>query len=66
MELSAYDKDIFHIPKEVRYKMTEQQKQHWVDTTTTTVYKCIAEQQQKMSHGQQDIRKFLTPQQVKQ
>ena len=64
-ELSAYDKDIFHIPKEERYNMTEHQKQHWIETTTITVYKCIAEQQKKMANGQQDIRKFFPTQQIK-
>ena len=59
-ELNAHDRDIFHVPKEQRLKMTERQKKHWIDTTTTTVYKCIEEHQQKMKQGQQDIRKYFT------
>ena len=64
-EMSAQDQDIFHIPKEQRYKMSEHQKQKWIDTTTTTVYKCIEEHQQKMAQGQQDIRKYFNTQKDK-
>jgi len=58
-EVSPTDRDIFNIPQEERYKLPEIQKKMWIEETRHTIQLSIAEQQEKMSTGQTDIRQFL-------
>ena len=58
-ELSHFDKALFQQPIENEYKLTNKQKQEWIDQTTQTVYKCIEEHQKNMKQGQSDIRKYF-------
>ena len=59
-ELSHYDKNIFQQPIEEKYRLTNKQKIEWIDQTTQTVYKCIADHHKNMTHGQRDIRQYFT------
>ena len=58
-DLSHYDRNIFQQPIEEKYCLTTKQKTEWIEQTTQTVYKCIAEHHQKMTQGQTDIRNFF-------
>ena len=58
-ELSHFDKALFQQPIENEYKLTNKQKQEWIEQTTQTVYKCIEEHQKNMKQGQSDIRKYF-------
>ena len=58
-DLSHYDRNIFQQPIEEKYRLTNKQKTEWIEQTTQTVYKCIAEHHQNMTQGQTDIRKYF-------
>ena len=48
------------MPIEERQKMPDKLKQIWVEETTKTVQKSMAEHIEKMSKGQTDICQFYT------
>ena len=58
-ELPLRDRAIFETPIEERMEMTDKLKTTWIAETTATVQVSIAEQKQKMSTGQTDIRQFF-------
>jgi len=58
-EINVHDRDIFTIPIEERYKMTDRQKEKWIENTEQTVYQCIEEHRTKMQTGQHNIRKYF-------
>ena len=51
-DLTKHDRKLFDTPIEERYKLSEKIKIQWIEETTKTIQKSIAEQQQKMSTGQ--------------
>ena len=57
-EVPYLDKAIFETPIEERLKLSEKQKQIWIDETTKTVQASMAEHTEKMSTGQTDIRQY--------
>jgi len=61
-EVLHHDKDIFDVPINDRYDLTEKQKKIWIEQTTTTVTKSIAEQQVRNHTRQKDICQFFTKQ----
>ena len=61
-EISHYDKNIFHKPIEERYKLNRKQKIDWIDQTTKTLYKCMADHHKNMTSGQKDIRQYFQKQ----
>jgi len=57
-EVPYLDKTLFDTPIEERLQMTDKRQQIWIDETTKTVQKSMAEHTEKMSNGQTDIRQF--------
>jgi len=60
-ELLATDRDIFAIPLEERFNLTEKQKLLWITHTTKTVSTCLLDHQQKIQSGQKDIQSYFNP-----
>ena len=58
-DINYYDRNLFQMALEDRLKMTERQKRQWINITEPTIHRCIADHQQNMKHGQQDIRKYF-------
>ena len=58
-DINQHDRGMFHAPIEERYKMSEKQKQKWIEETTKTVQQCMLDHQQKMKEGQKDIRTYF-------
>ena len=57
--MSHHDRDIFQCPLDDRLSLSEKQKTRWIEQTTRTAQKSIAEYREKMNTGQTDIRQFL-------
>ena len=57
--MSHHDRDIFHRPIEDTIALSEKQKLRWIEQTTRTAQKSIADYREKMNSGQTDIRKYF-------
>ena len=58
-EMHPQDRQIFHLPLEELLEKTILYKKQWVEQTRITAHQCIAAHQQKMKHGQKDIRQYF-------
>ena len=58
-EIGYHDRDLFQIPLDERYKLSERQKVAWIEHTTKTMKVSMEDYVQKQKTGQRDIRQFF-------
>ena len=58
-EMHPHDRQIFHLPLEELLEKKISYKKQWIEQTRITAHQCIAAHQQKMKHGQKDIRQYF-------